>query len=89
MAVSRSTGVMKLREAGGDVTELPPEVKRLILRTRTTGSTQNGFLTSSFKRKAKLTMHEKPAKYLDGVFSQFENEAAIRELMEQTSAIGI
>ena len=34
-------------------------------------------------------MHEKPAKYLDGVFSQFENEAAIRELMEQTSAIGI
>jgi 8-oxo-dGTP pyrophosphatase MutT (NUDIX family) len=54
-----------------------------MLRTRTIGNTPSVFSTFCYKRKANLTMNEKLAKYLDGVFSQYEDETAIRELKEE------
>src|SRR5690242_14053591 len=83
MGVSRLTGAMKPKGEEGNTTGSLKGGSRSISKIRIIGSMQSGFSTNCCKRKAKLTMNEKLAKYLDGVFSHYADENAIRELKEE------
>src|SRR5215207_391086 len=83
MAISLPTGAMKFRGEEGSTTGSPKKGSRSISKTRIIGSMQSAFSTSYYRRKAQITMNEKLVKYLDGVFSQYEDGNAIRELKEE------
>src|SRR5215211_9021607 len=74
---------MRPREEEGSTTGSPKKGSRSISKTRIIGSMQSAFSTSYCKRKANITMNEKLVKYLDGVFSQYEDGTAIQELKEE------
>src|SRR5512146_195376 len=74
---------MKPREGEGSIIGSPERGSRSIWKTRIIGSTPSVFSTSYCKRKVKIAMNEKLSKYLDGVFSQYEDQNAIRELKEE------
>src|SRR5258706_17749 len=74
---------MKPRAAEGSITASPKRGSRFILKTKIIGNTQSVFSTSYCKRKVNRTMNEKLNKYVDGVFSQYEDGTAIKELKEE------
>ena len=85
MVVYLHTGVMRPRVDEGSIIRLPKEVKNHIYKIRKIGSMLSVFQIIYYKRMVVLTMNEKLMKYLEVVFSPYEDSLVLKELKEEMS----
>src|SRR6185369_14229485 len=74
---------MRPRAAGEGITGLLKRGKGYMLKIKTTGNTPSVSLTNCYKGKVVTSMNEKLMKYLDGIFSPYENLKSVKELKEE------